>query len=217
MRSHSKILVLILILASVTLSGCGPDANASPADDDVGDELSPPAATAAAEEGSAVIYYLYNIINPLIKIDIHPTIGLVIAEGQTPGSYDVTGIGQTYATLEMAGSTPTGLCWIQCEMLLRYTVDSKVELDEVNGDCMIPVSFKFVATNDESILTGDCPSQLMATTNCAALSAVMVDPSLYTFTKEIRMLDLPAEAGVTLQAEIEDVVMPRGLVGICNW
>ena len=206
MQLRRKFFVLSMVLVLITLSGC-----------DSGIGPSQPGNNQGAEEGSGEIYYHYMIENPLIKFKIEPVIGFTIAAGQTPGSFDVTGMGQTYATLEMAGGTSTGLCWIQCEMLLRYTVDSKVELDEVNGDCKIPVSFKFVADNDESILTGDCPEQLMAVTNCAALSAVMVDPSLYTFTKEIRELDLPAEAGVTMRAEIKEVEMPRGLKGICNW
>ena len=216
MRSHSKILVLILILASVTLSACGPDANASPSGDDPGDGLDSLAATARAEEGQAEINYSYNVQHPHIKFDIGPTIGVSFEES-TPGNWNFTGIGQTYATLEMAGGSGGDLCWFECEMLLRFTVDGKVELDDFNNDCMLPVVFNFVATNDESILTGDCPEQLMAVVDCAALSVVMVNPSVFTFTKEIRELDLPAEQGVIMQAEIEDVVMPKGLEGICNW
>ncbi len=217
MLTRSKSLILILITLMVFLSACGPDANASPAGDDVDGELSESDAASLAEEGSAVIYYHYLAKHPHVKIISEPVLAVTIAESNTPGSFNVQGIGQTYATLEMAAGANGVQCWIQCEMLLRYSFESKVELDEVNSDCKIPISFKFVATDDESILTGDCPEQLTAVTSCAALSAVIVDPSVYTFTKEIRDLDLPAGDGVTLRAEIRDVNMPRGLVGICNW
>lgn len=213
MLTRSKSLIIILITLMVFLSACGPDANASPARD----ELSESDIASLAEEGSATIYYHYLANHPHLKFKIEPVIGVVFSPGNTPGSFDVTGIGQTYATLEMAAGVTTARCWIQCEMTLRYTVDSKIELDEVNGDCKIPVSFNFVASNDESILTGDCPEPLMAMMDCASLSVVMIDPSIYTFTKEIRDLHLPSDPALTMRAEIREVKMPRGTEGICNW
>jgi len=213
MLIRSKSLIIILITLMVFLSACGPDANASPA----GDGLSESDAAIRAEEGSATVYYHYLVDHPHVKIKTEPVMGIDITAGDTPGSFNVTGIGQTYATLEMAAGANGVQCWFQCEMLLRYTVDSKIELDEVNGDCKISMSFIFVATNDESILTGDCPEQLMAVTDCAALSIVMADPSIYTFTKEIRDLHLPSDPAVTMKAEIREVKMPRGTEGICNW
>jgi Cu/Ag efflux protein CusF len=217
MFTRSKVSILIITLILISLTACGPNANASPAGDDLDQELSESDAASLAEEGGATIYYHYKANHPFLKIVSEPVIGLVISPGGTPGSFDVTGIGETRATLEMAAGVNNVECWIQCEMTLRYTVDSKIELDEVNGDCKIPVTFNFVADNDESILTGDCPDQAMELTDCAALSLVMVDPSLYTFTKEIRDLDLPSAGGVTLRAEIRNVKMPRGTQGICNW
>ena len=217
MLIRSKSLIIILISLMVFLSACGPNANASPAGDDLDDELSESDTASLAEEGEATIYYHYLVNHPHVKIKTEPVLALTIAPGNTPGSFDVTGMGQTRATLEMAAGANGVQCWIQCEMTLRYTVDSKIELDEVNGDCKIPVSFNFVADNDESILTGDCPDQLMAAMDCAALSIVMADPSIYTFTKEIRDLHLPSDPTVTMQAEIRDVKMPRGTEGICNW
>jgi len=214
MLNRSNAHILIVILALITLSACGSSGNTSPE----GDGLDGPAVTALAEEGSAEIHYHYKIDNPLVNFKIEPVIQLVIAPGDSPGSFVAQGIGQTWATLEMmAGGGPSGSCQFQCEMLLRYEVNTKVELDDFNNDCMIPVTFAFQATNDESILTGDCPQEFMEVVDCAALSAVMVDPSLYTFTKEIRELDLEADAGVTLSAEIKNVIMPRGVKGICNW
>lgn len=214
MLIRSKSLIIILITLVVFLSACSPDANASPA----GDGLSESDIASLAKEGSATIYYHYLAKHPHLKFEIEPVIGVVFSPGNTPGSFDVTGIGQAYATLEIpAGVNNEAQCWVQCEMTLRYTVDSKIELDEVNGDCKIPVSFNFVADNDESILTGDCPEQLMESMDCAALSLLMVDPSIYTFTKEIRDLHLPSDPVVTMKAEIRDVKMPRGTEGICDW
>ena len=217
MLTRSKSLIIILITLLVFLSACSPDANVSPAGDDLDAELSESDAASRAEEGSATVYYHYLVNHEHVKIKTEPVLGIDITAGDTPGSFDVTGIGQTWATLEMAAGVNAVQCWIKCEILLRYTVNTKLELDEVNGDCKIPMSFTFVATDDESILTGDCPEQLMAVTSCAALSAVMIDPSIYTFTKEIRDLHLPSDPTVTMKAEIREVKMPRGTEGICNW
>lgn len=228
MKARSIILPIILILSAIALSACGPDLISPQPDDDTGEdsevstgedsEVSEPQAAALAAEGSATLYYHYSVVNPDVDFNIEPVIPVTIAEGSELGSFDVNGIGQSLVTLQMrAGGGPQGFCHIQCQLTLNFAADGVVELDEVNGDCKLPLSFSFGATNNESILTGDCPDAFMETVNCYMLSAVMVDPSVYTFTKEFRELDLPADPGVTLRAEIKDVVMPADAQGICNW
>ena len=66
-------------------------------------------------------------------------------------------------------------------------------------------------------LETECREEIRAVIDCAGLSIVMADPSVYTFTKNKRDVILPSESGVTLRAEIKDVIMPRGTEGICNW
>jgi hypothetical protein len=211
-----KVFVFVLILGLLTLSACGSDASVPLPDPD--DDFEIPAKTSQAGSGTATIKYTYKIDDPpIFKLLVQPEIPIVIEPGENPGSYDVHGFGQTYANFEMLGGGGTGTCLLVCEVPVIYTVDGSLELDEVNNDCMIPVTFSRKFDHEQTITTGDCPPVITDNFDCATIFETLIDPHTYTFTKEIRELDMPAAAGVTLRGEIKNVVMPPGVKGICNW
>ena len=221
MLNHSKALILILILALITLSACGPDQGVIPPDpdgDDSGEdvEVTGPQKTEAAEEGSASVHYHYLMKHPDVEFKIEPVIPVGIYEGTAPGSFEVSGTGETRVQMRMAAG-PGPRCNVHCDVILRFEAVGKIQLDENTGNCIIPMSFRFTPQADEWILETDCPDPMGEITDCAALSILMADPSVYTFTKNKRDVTLPSESEVTLRAEIKDVIMPRGTEGICNW
>jgi len=221
MLSRSKALILILILALITLSACGPDQGVIPPDpdgDDSGEDIEPsgPQETDLAEEGSASVHYHYLMKHPDVEFKLEPVLPLNITE-TAPGSFEVTGIGQTQVHLRMAAGAGGYRCNVHCDVILRFEAVGEIQLDENTGNCIIPMSFGFTPQADEWILEHDCNEDIGAFLDCAILSQVMADPSVYTFTKNTRDRILPSEPEVTLRAEIKDVIMPRGAVGICNW
>ena len=155
--------------------------------------------------------------HPDVEFKIEPVLPLVIDPGSTPGSFEVTGIGETQVTMRMAAGAGGYRCNIHCNVILRFEAVGEIQLDENTGNCIIPMSFRFTPQADEWILETDCPEELRAVIDCAALSIVMADPSVYTFTKNKRDVILPSESGVTLRAEIKDVRMPGAVEGICDW
>jgi hypothetical protein len=212
-RSKALTLIFIMILL-ITLSACDPATGASPP----GDDFENPAATAEAGSGSATISYTYKIEQPpIFKLVVQPEIPLSIEPGENPGSYDVHGFGQAYANLEMMGGGGSGTCMLYCEVPVLYLADGSVELDEVNNDCKIPIKITRKFDHEQTIVTGDCPTVIMENFECSILFETLVDPNTYTFTKEFRELDMPADVGVILRAEIKNVIMPPGVEGICNW
>lgn len=213
MLNRSNTHILILILTLITLSACGPDVNTSPA----GDDLGGPAATERPEEGTATVHYHYLMKHPDLEFKIEPVIPLSIYQGTTPGSFEVTGIGQTRVQMRMAAGAGGNRCNVHCDVILRFEAVGEIQLDENTGNCIIPMSFRFTPQADEWILESDCPVELQSVIDCATMSLVMADPSVYTFTKNKRDVILPSESGVTLRAEIKNVIMPRGTEGICNW
>jgi len=222
MLSCSKALILILILALFTLSACGPDQGVLPPDpdgDDSGEDLEPsgPQETELAEEGQATVHYHYLMDHPDVEYKIEPVIPLTIDQGTTPGSFEVTGIGEIRVQMRMAAGAGGYRCNFHCDVILRFVAEGEIQLDENTGNCIIPMSFRFTPQADEWILEHDCPEEAEAVVDCATLSQVMADPSVYTFTNNKRDVILPSESGVTLRAEIKDVIMPRGTEGICNW
>ena len=220
-RSKSFILILVLIMISLTACGLFPDISIpDPGEDgDLNPDFSKEAAKAQVEDGSATIHYYFEVDTPpVVKINIEPVIQLVIDEGDNPNSYVVGGIAATMATMSMqAVGGPTGSCHVECQIPVRVTAVGTLELDDVNNNCKMPIQFKLTPQEDESIITGDCPDQLLETIECVAFLALMIDPSTYTFTKEFRDIDLPAELGVTMRAKILNVVMPLNTQGICDW
>jgi predicted small secreted protein len=214
MCTHRKKIILSLILVLLLLSGCGPNTTTSPA----GDDIDRQAATSQAGSGTALLSYTYLIEDPpIFKLMVHPNIPLSIEPGESPGSYDVHGFGQTNATLEIMGGGGSGTCMLMCDVPVLYIVEGTLELDEVNNDCNIPLTFSRKFDHEETIITGDCPTVIMENFECSILFETLIDPNTYTFTKEFRELDMPAAAGVTLRAEIKNVIMPPGVEGICNW
>lgn len=222
MLNRSNAYIFILILTLITLSACGPDLGVLPPDpdgDDSGEdvEVSGPQETDLAEEGTASVHYHYLMKHPDVEFKIEPVLPLVIDPGSTPGSFDVTGTGETRVQMRMAGGAGGYRCNIHCDVILRFEAVGEIQLDENTGNCIIPMSFHFQPQADEWILETDCPEEAKAVIDCAALSVVMADPSVYIFTKNKRDVTLPSEAGVTLRAEIKNVIMPPGVEGICNW
>ncbi|MCJ7734774.1 MAG: hypothetical protein MUP11_09515 [Anaerolineales bacterium] len=219
MSNRLKSLVLTLILILVTLTACGPNANASPVGDDLGEygEVTKQQAAELAEEGSATVYYNYWMNNPNLDFKIQPVFYVNIVEAAT-GTFEVSGITEKHVTMRMtAAGGPTGSCQVQCDVNLRFSADGEIQLDQKTGECIIPVSFQFQPQQDEWILETDCPEESQALIDCAVLSLVMADPSIYTFTKSKRDPSLSSDPSVVLKAEIQDVKMPAGVKGICNW
>jgi len=219
MITRKKPLILSLILLMILVSSCVPDSSSSQTGDDPGDDFEPQAATSQAGSGTALLSYTNKIEQPpVFKLSVQPNFLLSIEPGESPGSYDVHGFAQTNATLEiMGGGGPTGSCLLECDVPVLYIVDGTLELDEVNNDCKIPVTFSRNFDHEETIITGDCPTAIMENFECSILFETLIDPNTYTFTKEFRELDMPAAAGVTLRGVIKNVEMPPGVEGICNW
>ena len=194
MFSRYKAHVLIIILALITLSACDPE---------------------LPEEGSATVHYHYLMDDPDLEFKIEPVLPLDITQGDAPGSFDVTGIGQTRVQMRIAANG-ANRCNVHCDVILRFAAVGEIQLDS-SGACIIPMSFQFTPQADEWILETDCREELAAVIDCAEWSMVMADPSVYTFTNSDRDPILPSDPEVTLRAEIKDVIMPRGTEGICNW
>jgi hypothetical protein len=185
--------------------------------DDSGEdvEVSGPQVTDMAEEGSATVHYHYLMDDPDLEFKIEPVLLLVIDQGDTPGSFDVTGIGETRVQMRIAANG-ANRCNVHCDVILRFAAVGEIQLDS-SGACIIPMSFQFTPQADEWILETDCREEMAAVIDCAEWSMVMADPSVYTFTNSKRDVILPSESGVTLRAEIKNVIMPRDTEGICNW
>ena len=163
-----------------------------------------------------MVKYLYEFKTDLVNFKIEPDVSLMITDDDTPGSFKVEGIAHPMVQLEMLGAGGSGTCLIQCQMRLSFSAEGTIELDE-NGNCQIPMSFHFQPQEDELILTGGCPDLAMDTMDCTALSGVMMDPSVYTFTKGKLYDKKPSDPAITMRAEIRDVVFPAGMSGICDW
>lgn len=222
MSARRRFFILGLMVLLLLLSACGPDLGVLPPDpdgDDSGEdvEVSGPQETDMAEEGTASVHYHYLMKDPDVEFKIEPVLPLVIVPGSTPGSFDVTGTGEIRVQLRVAAGADGYRCNNYCDVILRFEAVGEIQLDENTGNCIIPMSFRFTPQADEWILETECREEIRAVIDCAGLSVVMADPSVYTFTKNKRDVILPSESGVTLRAEIKDVIMPRGTEGICNW
>ncbi|MGB2963685.1 MAG: hypothetical protein WBB69_06830 [Anaerolineales bacterium] len=219
MTARLRLLILGLMILLLLLSACSPDVGvlpSAPDGDDSGEdvEMSGPQETESAEEGTASVHYHYLVNLPDLEFKIEPVIPLDITQA-APGSFEVTGIGQTQVQLRMV--TSGSPCNVNCDVILKFEAVGEIQLDENTGNCIIPMSFSFLPQADEWILDTDCPDPAQEILDCATLSLQMADPSVYTFTKNKRDVTLPSESTVTLRAEIKDVIMPRGTEGICNW
>jgi hypothetical protein len=219
MSTRLKTLAVILIPFLILLAACSPNANASPAGDDLGEdiEVTGPMATQAAEDGSATVYYNYWMNNPILEFKIQPVFPVHIVEGE-PGTFRVSGITEKAVSFRMAAAGgPTGSCQIRCNVNLRFAAEGEIQLDPKTGECTIPMSFQFQPQQDEWILETDCPEESKAVIDCAALTLTMVDPTIYTFSKNERGPNYSQDASVTLKAEIRDIVWPRNVGNLCAW
>ncbi len=221
MRYPYRTLFLLILAAAVLLSACdqlldllpsGEELEDLSAEEDIG-----PQATARAGEGTATVYYHYYIKSDPVKFKIDATIPLSMGEGDQMGSWDVNGIGQTRVLLEMEAQEESGICLVQCDMYVLLAADGEITLDDNTGECVIPLKFQVSPQEDESIITGTCPDEFLAMLSCPAYIPVMIDPSLYTFTRTKRDVTQPTDPVVTLKAEIRDVSLPPGAASVCNW
>ena len=133
MLNRSNAQILILILALITLSACGPDVGVFPPDPDGEDsgedvEMTGPQKTESAEDGSASVHYHYEMKLPDLKYKIEPVIPLMIVEA-APGSFEVTGTGQTRVQLRMVTSQQAHRCNVNCDVILLFTAVGEIHLD----------------------------------------------------------------------------------------
>ena len=218
MRSRSPIFLLLTILFLIMLSGCGLIPGFQQSNPNPGNDALPPARTAGVTEGTALLSYTYKVVQePVFKLEVHPEIPIVIDNTDDPSIFTVTGITEAFANLEMMGVGGEVTCMMYCEIPVRYAVTGKLQYDDFNDNCMLPITILRTYQVDEAIITGGCPDNVMETFDCVALAESLVDPNTYTFTKEIRELHMPSASGVELYAILKNVVMPSGLEDICDW
>jgi hypothetical protein len=215
--------MILLIFVSLLLTACGMDFGSvlpDPADGN-GDnpDLSGPAGTAAVEDGEADLDYTFRVDSlPVTKILLEPRIPLVIDESEGDGPFVVSGIAEDRAYVKMQGKGgPTETCYVECDIPVRIAVDGMLKYDDVNNNCMMPLTITLAPQEDESIITGDCPAEALEMIDCPAFLAMMIDVSTYTFTKEIREIDQPTAAGVVMRGKLENVVFPLKIQGLCEW
>jgi len=221
MLTRSKSLILLLVMAVLFLSACGPGGGVLPPDpdgDDSGEDVdvNSPQESNQPEVGSATIYYHYLFKHPYEEFKVEPIIPVSIESGASPGSFTVTGIGGLNVHFRISAQSDH-ICNIHCDVFLRFEAVGEIQLDENTGKCIIPMSFFFVPDTEDWILETDCPDPTGQVMDCAALSVLMADPSVYTFKENDRDVTLPSDPQVTLRAEIKELIMPRGVEGICDW
>ena len=218
MRSKSIFLITTGFLAMIVLSGCGLIPGFQPADPDQGSNPLPPAPTAGVADGTALLKYTYKVEQaPIFKLEVHPEIPITIENTDNESVFTISGITEAFANLEMMGVGGEVTCMMYCEIPVRYAVTGKLEYDDFNDNCKLDITILRTYQEDEAIIQGGCPDNVIETFDCVALANSLVDPNNYVFTKEIRELHMPSASGVELYAILENVVMPRGLEDTCDW
>ena len=217
MQSRSKLFILVTFLAVIILSGCSLFSGGQQPDPDQGDPA-PPAPPAGEVVGTALLSYTYKIVQaPIFELEVHLEIPIQIENTDDSSVFTVSGIAQAFANLEMMGVGGAVTCMMYCEIPVRYAVTGKLEYDEFNNNCMLPLTIERTYQVDEYVITGGCPDDLMEKFDCVALAETLVDPNTYTFTKEIRELHMPSVPEVVLYATLKNVVMPSGIRDVCDW
>lgn len=219
MKSPSKILVQILILAAMLLSACGPDVILDVADalDPENVEPSDGQREQMAEGGDASIHYHYTMKHADAEYKIEPIIPVEVFDGPNSGSHMVKGHAQLDVSFRMAAGAGSYRCNVNCNVILKFAADGEITIDEKTGKCIIPMQFTFTAVPDEWIMETDCPPETEQVVNCAILSTVMADPSVYTFKANDRDVTLKNDSEVTLRAELKNFHMPSEVEGVCDW
>jgi hypothetical protein len=219
MSWHGKLTVFVLILIVLILSACGPNGELSLEDLEEGELEFPEEVVDVTYggDGGGTIYYHYHLNNPVMIFKLDPVIGISFAQEEDSGTVEVSGIGQTTVNLWMlAGGTDQGTCEVECEMKVNYAATGTLEVGS-SGACELHMAFLLSGVEDESILTGTCPIEYMTGFSCAAMSAVMVDPSLYVFSSSNPNPRIPTDSTVTLKAELRGLELPEDARGLCSW
>lgn len=205
--------IFILISSVILGSACSTAGSASDGDSDDMDPLE--VEVAILEEGQAVVYYHYQMKHEHLDFNIETELPVTFIE-KSPGSWAADAMGETEVTFDMmAAGGESGQCQVRCNVVLRMVGDGPVNLVSENK-CQIPMSFQFVAGEDW-VLETDCPEEAQELIDCAALSLVMADPGVYTFSKPDPYFLLQKNSAVTQEAEIRNVTMPSGIGDICGW
>jgi hypothetical protein len=176
-----------------------------------------PGAKELAKEGDAQINYHYSIKRDDLSFEINALIGISITPEADGVTYTVSGIGQDRVEFMMlAAGGPENQCRTWCTVDLNYVADGTVETDQDQHSCKMPIRFTFVANQENWERTSECSPESWPLLDCARLSMVMLDPSIYTFTKTDRNPTIPSD-WATLYATMSNLSMPSGLQGLCDW
>ena len=221
MTVNRRFLFLGLILTILLLTACCSDSGGlvpDPDGDDSGEEgnVEPPKGYDPAAEGEAMVHYHYLMKHPDIEFNLEPVIPISFSE-DSPGVWSAGGINEYTVDFRMDAGAGGMRCNVFCQVILRFSIDGEVQLDPNTGACTLPMKFVFQPQADEWIMETTCPPEAEAFFNCADLSLLLADPSVYTFTKSKRDVKLPSDPGVTRRAELKNARMPAGLQGVCDW
>ena len=221
MRSPAKQLFLMLIIIALVLCACSTEGGLSGEDlEDLEDadleDLDPlEVENSIAEDGQAVVYYHYQMIHEHINFNIETELPITFYQNSA-GNWVADAMGATDVVLKMmVGGTEAGQCQAICNIPLHLVGDGKIAPTS-DTQCKLPMSFQFVAQEDW-IFEGDCPVEVAATIDCAALSVVMTDPGVYTFTPAKSYFLLQKTSEVTQEATLKVLNMPIGIGKSCGW
>jgi hypothetical protein len=182
-------------------------------------ELDPelPSQQELAKEGDAQVEYYYSIQMDDLSFVVNPIIGLSIYPEADGSSFTISGIGQDRVDFTfLAGSGPDNTCRTWCTVDLNFVADGTVESDPDLHSCKMLIRFTFVPSTENVEMTTECPPPSDQVLDCARMSMNMLDPSVYTFTRDDRNPTIPSD-GATLYAKMTNLTLPSGLVGICDW
>lgn len=181
------------------------------------EEPDPPSPQEIAKEGDAQIDYYYSIQSDILSFEINPVIGLSFSPEEDGVNYTLSGIGQDRVEFMMlAAGGPEGQCRTWCTVDLTFVADGTIETDQVLHSCKMPIRFTFTPNQETWEMTTECPPEVEPMLDCASLSMVMLDPSIYTFTRDNRSPTIPSD-GATLYATMSNLTLPSGLQGLCDW
>lgn len=221
MKSQAKPLVLILLVFTLLLAACGANGEMSLEDLEEGDLEFPEEVVdiTYGGDGDGLIYYHYHLNNDVMKFKLDPVIGISFSQEDNSGTIDVNGIGQTMVNLWMlALGTEEGTCEIECQMEMRFAATGTLNIGS-GGACELQMGFVVAGIEDESIITGTdaCPIEYVNSFSCAAMAAVMVDPSKYVFSSSNPNPKIPTDPTLTLKAELRNLTLPEAAEGLCSW
>ena len=221
MRSHAKQLFLILFIFAIGLSACSMADYLSAEDlenleDAELEDVNPlEVENALAEEGQAVVYYHYQMTHEHINFNIETELPITFYQDSS-GHWIADAMGGTDVVLKMmVGGTEAGQCQAICNIPINIIGEGKIAPTS-DTQCQLPMSFQFVAQEDW-IFEGDCPDVVAAQIDCAALSLVMADPGVYTFTPAKPHYPLQKTNEVTQEATLKVINMPIGIGKSCGW